>query len=56
MKGNKCEVWEGMEGGVVWCGVDARGKGKGKGGSILLMSPAIWEGIEGYRWNGSLIA
>lgn len=50
MKGNECEVWEGMEG-VVWSGMDTTSKGKGKEGCGLMVSPRVWEGIEGHEWE-----
>ena len=28
--GSESEVWKEMEGGMVWCGVDAESKGRGK--------------------------
>ena len=30
MMGSESEVWEGMEEGVVWCGVDEKSKGREK--------------------------
>ena len=49
------ELWEEMEGGVVWCGVDYKNRGRRKRGSALIMSPRMWEGIEVYGWKGSRI-
>ena len=53
--GNDCELWEGMEGGVVWCGVDEKSKGRGREGCALLMSPRVWESTEVHGWKGSRI-
>ena len=30
MEGSECELWEGMKGGVVWCGIDEKIRGRGK--------------------------
>ena len=43
---SESEVWEGMEGGMVWCGVDDKSKGRVKEGCALLMSHRVWEGVE----------
>ena len=43
--GSESEVWEGMEGGVMWCGVDEKSKERGKEGCALQMSLRIWQGI-----------
>ncbi len=53
--GNECEIWEGMEGGVVWHGVDEKSRGRGKEGCALLLSPRVWKGIEAHGWRGSKI-
>ncbi len=52
---NECEIWEGMEGGVVWCGVDEKSRGRGKEGCALLFAPRVWKGIEVHEWKGSRI-
>ena len=49
--GNESEVWEGMEGGVVWCGVDTESKGRGKEGCAPIMSPRVWESIKAHGWS-----
>ncbi len=53
LRGSECEVWEDMEGGVVWCGVDERRKGRGKEECALLISSRVWEGTEAQKWKGS---
>ena len=60
MTDSESEVWEGMEGGIMWrdemwCAVDEKSKGKGKEGCALLMSCRIWEGIKAHGRNGSWI-
>ena len=62
MMGSESEVWEGMEGRVVLCGVDVKSKGIGKEGYALLMSSEdmgrhrdTWmEGVQDSvgRWKG----
>lgn len=54
IRGNQCTVWEGMEGGVEWNGMDVRSKGKGRKGCALLISPKVWEELE-HEWKGSRI-
>jgi len=53
--GNECKIWDGMEGGVVWTGLDEKYKGKGKEGCAILLSTRIWEGVTEHGWNGSRI-
>ena len=53
--GSDREVWEGMEGRMVWCVVDDNSKGRGKEGSAFLMYLRVWEGIEAHVWKGSRI-
>ena len=36
--GSKSEVWEEMEGGVIWCGVYDKSKGRGKEGCAFYVS------------------
>ena len=55
MEGSECEIWERMGGGVVWCGVDEKSRGRGKEGCALHISPRVWKGIETYSWKGSRI-
>ncbi len=35
---NERRIWEGMEGGVKWCGMDEKSRGRGKAGCALLLS------------------
>ncbi len=51
--GNECLIWEGMEGGVVWCGGDEKSRDRGKEGWALLLFPRVWESIEVHGWRGS---
>ena len=58
MVGNESEVWEGMEGGVVWCGVDEKGKGREKEGCVC--TPNVSEDMTKHAgtvhgWKGSRI-
>ena len=53
--GTENEVWEGMEGEVVWCRMDMKSKGRGREGCALLMSPRVWKGVEEHGWKGSRI-
>ncbi len=38
-------LWEGLEGGVVWTGIE---RGRGKEGCAIMVSPRVWEGIDGH--------
>ncbi len=53
--GNERGIWEGMEEGVVWCGIDEKSRGRGKEGCPLLLSPRVWECIKAHGWRGSRI-
>ena len=48
MEGNECEMWKGMEGGVVWCGVDEKSRGR--------VCSSVLKEMEGYRgtWMGGI--
>ena len=50
LKRSENEVWEGMEGGVVCCGVDEK---KTREGCAFLMCTRVWEGIKVYGYKGS---
>ena len=54
-RGNECKIWEGMDGGVVWTGLDEGYKGRGKEGCAILLSPRVWKGKTEHGWNGSRI-
>ncbi len=46
------ELWEGLEGGLVWTGI---GKGRRKEGCAIMVSPRVWAGIDGHGWLGPRI-
>ena len=45
MEGSQCEMWEGMEGVVVWCGVHEKSRGRSKERCAFLVP----NGMEGHR-------
>lgn len=53
MRGNASEVWDGKEGGVVWCSVDKGTKEKAKEGCALFMAPTVREDRDEQGWKGS---
>ena len=52
--GSESEVWEGMEGRVVWCGVDDKSKGRVCSPKVS-KGTRVWEGIEAHGWKASRI-
>ncbi len=45
-------LWEGLEGGVVWIGIE---KGRGKERCATMIFPRVWEGIHGHDLIGSRV-
>ena len=45
-------IWQGVEGGVVWGGLDEKYKGRSKGGVAIIVSKRIVGGIKEYGWSG----
>ncbi len=41
-------LWEGLEGGVIWTGVERE---RGKKGCALMVSPRVWAGMDGLEVN-----
>ncbi len=45
-------LWEGLDGGVVWAGIE---KGRGKEGCAIMASLRVWKGMDGHGWLRSRI-
>ena len=54
-KGDVGSLWEGMEGGAVWTGLDEECKGRGKEGCAILMSGRVWKCVTDYGRKGTRI-
>ena len=48
-------LWEGLEGGVCWSGLDVAYKGRGREGCAILMSHRVACGVTEHGWCGSRI-
>ena len=48
-------LWEGLEGGVCWSGLDVTYKGRGREGCAILMSHRVAYGVTEHGWCGSRI-
>ena len=54
-RGDSGGLWEGMEGGAVWTGLEESYKGKAKEGCAILVCERVWKGVTDYGWKGSRI-
>lgn len=48
MRGNECDVWEGINRGVLWNGMVVGSKGRERKLCTFLISPKVWKGLEGH--------
>ncbi len=48
-------MWEGVNGGAVWTGLDESYKGREKEGCTILMSDRVWKCVTEYGWKGTRI-
>ena len=53
--GDVGSLWDGMNGGAVWTGLNEDYKGRGKEGCAILMSERVWKGVTDCGWKGSRI-
>ena len=45
-QGDESELWQGVEGCVVWCGMEAESRGRGREECALVISLRVWKGVE----------